>query len=216
MSQVTGFDNRRFLPPYFPVTRGEDKLFGQMTRYVYPNSVALDYPWAVPHLPLPQRNWAENDNSFAVSRYFPGLLVDDLVGANENCLAPEPQERMAYLARLFEDLGSAPDAALLERLAADRHRYRASQMRKLRQQIKESAGLPADWLGYLKRALQQVQSSQLGSFGTQELKGTVGNLQGQDLLDFWKGAWREFGHSLPAWREIRQAAEGIVAESFAD
>jgi hypothetical protein len=145
---------------------------------------------------------------------FPGRLVDDLVGAGDNCLAPEPQDRMAYLVRLFEDLGAAPDATLLQRLADDRHRYRASQLRKLQQQIKESAGLPDDWLGYLQQALQQVQSSQLGSFKAEELKGTVGSLRGQELLDFWKDAWRGFGRALPAWREIREAAREIVAKSF--
>ena len=214
ISQVSGFDNRSFLPPYFPVARGEDRLFGQMTRYIHPESIALDYPWAVPHRPLQERTWSAGDNSFAISPVFPGLLTDDLVGNGDRCLAAEPLDRLAFLGRLFEDLGSASDATLLERLADDRHRYRASQIRNLQQQIEASAGLPADWLGYLQEALRQVQSSQLDDFRVANLKGTVGSLHGQDLLDFWKGAWRGFGRALPAWREIREAAAGVVAQVF--
>lgn len=214
ISQVAGFDNRSFLPPYFPVTRGEDDLFGQMTRYVYPDSVALDYPWAVPHLPLRARSWTAHDNSFAISANFPGFLVNGLVGTGDACLAVDTQDRVRFLGRLFEDFGAAPDLTLLDRLADDRHRCRASHIRKLQKQIEESAGLPAEWLGYLQEAMRQAQSSQLRDLRVENLKGAVGGLQGQELLDFWKGAWREFGRAMPAWSDIREAAAGIVGESF--
>jgi len=216
ISQVTGFDNRRFLPPYFPVTRGEDKLFGQVTRYIYPGSLVLDYAWAVPHLPLTERNWTADQKSYAVARSFPGRMVEDLLATSEDCLAVNPQERVLYLARLFEDLAAAPHATLLARATDDRYRYRASQARMLQQKINESTGLSPDWLAYLQDALREVQASQLGSFKAEDLKGTVGSLRGRDLLDFWKNAWRGFGRALPAWQEIREAAARLVAKSFAD
>jgi len=52
MSQLTGLDNSALLPPYFPAWRGEDLLFGALTHYLHPDSLVLNYPFAVPHLPL--------------------------------------------------------------------------------------------------------------------------------------------------------------------
>jgi len=210
ISQITGFDNRGYLPPYFPVTRGEDRLFGQMVSYIYPRSVALEYPWAAPHLPLPERTWTAADNTHAIAPLFPGTLVEGLVQGGDDCLAAEPRDRVALLGRLLEDLGAAPDATLLSRLVDDRHRYRASQLRRLREQAAQAAALPADWRSYVEDALRQVESSRLAGLELDRLRGTVGDLHGQELLRFWRDAWSRFGRALPAWEDIRNAASEIV------
>ncbi|MEJ2521100.1 MAG: hypothetical protein P8Y91_12295 [Desulfuromonadales bacterium] len=53
MSVNTGLDNRQLLPPYFPVNRNEDKLFGDATAFLHPNAVTVDYPLAILHLRVP-------------------------------------------------------------------------------------------------------------------------------------------------------------------
>ena len=63
MSQITGLDNSVSLPPYFPVFRGEDLLFGTMLRYLFPVGVVLDYDWGIPHLQLVRRPLDGNDGS---------------------------------------------------------------------------------------------------------------------------------------------------------
>jgi hypothetical protein len=216
ISQITGFDNRGYLPPYFPVMRGEDRLFGQMVSYIYPGSVALEYPWAAPHLPLPEREWTPQDNSYAISAYFPGTLVNSLLKGGDDCLAEEPRERVAFLGRLLEDLAAAPDEMLLSRLLDDRHSYRASQLRRLRERVAQAAAQPADWRSYIEDALRQVESSRLAGVQLEELKGTVGDLQGRELLKFWRSAWSSFGHALPAWEDIRGVAAEIVAKDYPD
>jgi hypothetical protein len=45
MSQATGLDNSRLLPPYFPVFRGEDYLFASLLVCLHPNAAVLDYNW---------------------------------------------------------------------------------------------------------------------------------------------------------------------------
>jgi hypothetical protein len=214
ISQVTGFDNRTFLPPYFPITRGEDRLFGVMVHYVYPQSVALDYGWAAPHLPLEQRGWSEQENSYSVGRSFPAGLPNELPRQPENCLATDPGSRTAFLARLFHDLADASDEVLLNRAVEDRHDYRASQLRKLQARIDESAGLPEDWRNYLDGALSQVQSSQLAGTSIEDLRNTEVGLEGTALLGFWREAWHRFGDSMTAWNDIREAAREITAKNY--
>lgn len=55
ISQVTCLDNSKLLPPYFPVFRGEDYLFGGMVEYLHPESAVLEYDWCVPHFPIEPR-----------------------------------------------------------------------------------------------------------------------------------------------------------------
>ena len=214
ISQVTGFDNRGYLPPYFPITRGEDRLFGEMTRYIYPDSVALEYPWAAPHLPLEERGWSEAENNYAIGTRFPGTLLKSLLGSGDDCLAADPLARLAFLASRFADLAGASDATLLNLLAEDRLGYKAGQIRKLQSKIQESADLPGDWRAYLEKALQQIQSSKLGDFRLESLKGVETDLEGAELLRFWRDMWRGFGQSMSAWSDIREAARDIVAKTF--
>jgi len=216
ISQVTGFDNRSLLPPYFPIMRGEDRLLGQMTHYIHLAGVALDYPWAVPHLPLEERGWSESENSHAVSSRFPGNMVNDLFGKRDDCLALDPQNRLRFVASRFQDLAAGSDRTLLRRLADDRHGYRASQIRILKTQIRESAGLPADWRDFLDRALRQAKASPLGEFSPDEMRNDEINLTGKDLLGFYRDAWGRFGDGLLAWQEMRAVACELAAKRFGD
>ena len=214
ISQVTGFDNRGFLPPYFPITRGEDRLFGEMVHYIYPQSVALDYGWAAPHLPLEQRGWSDKENSYAIGMGFPARLANNLAHDPESSLASDPALRTAFLARRFQDLAAAPDNVLLNRAVEDRHDYLASQLRNLQARITESAGLPEHWRRYLEDALRQVESSRLDEARMESLKSSEIGLEGAALVRFWRDAWHRFGDALTAWSDIREAAREIVAQKY--
>jgi hypothetical protein len=214
ISQVTGFDNRMFLPPYFPIDRGEDGLFGKFVEFIYPSDVTLVYPWAVPHLPIPERKWTEQENRYSIGARFPATLHEDLLRNSKDCLAANVADRLAFLGRLFEDLAAAPDTVLLERLAHNRHAYRASQIRMLKERMAEASALPADWRNYVEDAMWQVESSSFGELSIEKLKGSIGNLEGPELIQFWRDAWRSFGCSLTAWADIREAAQKIVAEEY--
>ena len=79
MSQITGFDNREMLPPYLPIMRGEDRLFGCMLDFIFPSVITLDYPWAIPHLPLPERRWRNKDLVFTPAASFPLFFFEKLM-----------------------------------------------------------------------------------------------------------------------------------------
>jgi hypothetical protein len=70
--------------------------------------------------------------------------------------------------------------------------------------------LPTDWTSYVENALRQVQASAPGELRLDTLTSKVGDLQGREVLRFWRDAWRGFGGSLLAWNDIRDAAREIV------
>jgi hypothetical protein len=210
MSQVTGFDNRQFLPPYFPIIRGEDQIFGEITRFMYPTSVVLEYGWAVPHLPIPERHWKKGENTQPIGSKFPGGLTREVINKTSECLAEDVSLRLEFLASLLKDLAGSPDKVLLDRFLQERQRYRASELRGLQTRIDESSELPAEWQDFLKSAFQRVEASLFEEPRMDELTGSVHGYQGRDLAQFWRSAWRDFGQSLLAWQEIRAAARELL------
>ena len=113
MSQITGLDNRQMLPPYLPITRGEDRLFGHMVDFVFPASVTLDYPWAVPHLPIPDRQWRHNDLDFTPGQLFPMFFMKKYWIKSTFANRIHPQDRLAALAAWFRDLAGASEKSLI-------------------------------------------------------------------------------------------------------
>ena len=73
LSQMTGVDNRELLPPYFPLFRNEDFLFGENLQFLHPNSLMVDFPWALPHLPLEERQWDRDSINRPIELWHAGI-----------------------------------------------------------------------------------------------------------------------------------------------
>jgi hypothetical protein len=213
-SGVTGIDNRGLLPPYFPITRGEDQLFGRCVRFLYPDSVAMEYAWAMPHLPMPERAWSAKDNSFAPRSRFPGLLMFGLLDRHADCLATDPAARLAYLARVFRDLAAGTEAELFTRFVDLQHGHRAALVRRLKEQREASPAEPAEWRQYLENAIAEAQQNGPGSLRLDALQARGTTASGREALQFWREAFDGFGLGLLAWPQMREAAQRWVARKL--
>lgn len=211
MSQITGVDNRQSLPPYFPILRGEDRLFGYMLDFMFPTSVALDYPWGVPHLPIPQREWQDKDRDFTPAASFPLFFFSQILEARLSCHAEKPEQRLAALSAFFSDLAATPDDALLAN-------HRDAVLRDTSQQLQHLGGLlanadsaPADWQEYLNKGIEQLgKGLDQASLEDYQVTGQPRSMEGAELIVFWKKAWDGFAAALKAWPEIRVAAAEIL------
>jgi hypothetical protein len=58
VSMAIGMDNRDLLPPFFPVGRNEDGVFGRLMERCVPKSHAGHLPWALLHRPPGERIYA--------------------------------------------------------------------------------------------------------------------------------------------------------------
>lgn len=210
MSQITGFDNREMLPPYLPILRGEDRLFGIMLNFVFPDSVTLDYPWAIPHLPMPARQWTEKDHDFTVGSAFPFYYSEEIIGESQRCQAEGPEARLADLTFWFKDLSAAPGKKLFET-----HRDLALQnisehLQLLSDLSQKAEKAPEAWKKYLEQGVNQLGAS-LGAVSSNDhpVKGQPDFLEGDELIQFWKQTWGDFAIALEAWPEIRTAARQL-------
>jgi hypothetical protein len=211
MSPITGLDNREMLPPYFPILRGEDKLFGYVLDFIFPSSVTLDYPWAVPHLPIPEREWRDEDRDFTLKPSFPLFFLDKILEHKSSCVAQTPLKRLEALSAWFIDLAGAS-------VESQTRLYRDSLLRATANQLEHFDGLlssadpvPTDWRKYLEKGFLELQAN-LDRVSRPDfpLKGLPRDLEGTELVEFWKKAWTGYAAALIAWPEIREAAQNLI------
>lgn len=211
MSQITGFDNRRMLPPYLPIQRGEDRLFGYMLDYVFPASVTLDYPWAVPHLPMPDRKWRDRDLDFSPGDTFPMFFVEKIIEHKSTCLSTRPEERLSSLSGWFGDMASAPAHTLTSMYLNSRLGGDSARLAQLTELLASADPAPVSWQNYLRNGITQLNADlELASRENFKIRGVPSRLEGDELIAFWRKVWRDFAEAIAAWPEIRQAAARIT------
>jgi len=215
MSQIIGMDNRQLLPPYIPIARGEDRLFGFMVDYIFPTFVALDYPWAVPHLPIPDREWQHKDLKFDLGPIFPFFFVDKVLEHRSTCQSHSPQDRLENLAALYRDLAGTSPESLLTMHQDNTLECGAEKLKTLDKLLAAAESAPVDWQNYLRNGLKQLDVDlNAASRDDFPVKGYPGNLGTEDMVSFWKETWVEFAEALSVWPEIRRAAAELVAEGM--
>jgi len=214
MSAITGFDNRQMLPPYLPIIRGEDRLFGNMLDFVFPSAVTLDYPWAVPHLPIPKREWRKEDLDFTPGDSFPLFFLEQVIEQKSACLASSPAERLKALSGWFDGMASASHESLAAMYRDTRLQTTSEQLQHLNQLLVSGQAAPEAWKDYLTNGIAQLNiAMDRASREDFPVRGLPANKEGAELIAFWQETWGGFASALEAWPEIRKAAAGIINES---
>jgi|GEM_PF-544074 len=211
MSQITGFDNREMLPPYLPILRGEDRLFGLMLNFLHPTDVSLDYPWAIPHLPMPAREWHKKDQDFTQGPSFPYFYREELLSHATRCQAEGPQARLVDMAIWFKDLSATPAKKLFENHRDLALRSISEQLELLNELSEKAEKAPDEWKDYLQQGIAQLGAS-LGAVSSNEhpTKGQPDFLEDDELIQFWKQTWGGFAVALEAWPAIRATATELL------
>jgi len=212
MSQITGFDNRRMLPPYLPNIRGQDRLFGYMLDFIFPGSVTLDYPWAVPHLPVPDRKWRDRDLNFTPSDSFPMFFVGKIVEHKSVCLSGNPDDRLSSLSGWFRDLSTTSAEQLSSMYRDSRLRGDADRLDHLTTLLAEAAQAPVNWQNYLRNGISQLNADMdRASRPDFKIKGVPAAMETGELIVFWQKTWNGFAEAINAWPDIRDAAGKLVS-----
>ncbi len=210
MSQLTGLDNRQYLPPYFPLFRGQDRSFGAMAEFLHPQGIAADLPFALPHLPTPRRSWREGFHGFKLPFSLQQFLNDHVTTLLHSCGARDAGNRNEWLATMFLDLAVSPTERIIEITAGHWTQQRIDWLTRLSQAAEESAGTAGHVADYLRSVLSELRSAGVPQFSAASLKGPPDDLAGDAVLEYWRGAWRDFAAGLRAWPAVREAADEIL------
>lgn len=211
MSQITGYDNRQQLPPYLPFIRGQDRLFGFMLDFIFPTSVTLDYPWAIPHLPIPDRQWRDQDLSFKPADSFPMFFFDKIIEYKSFCPSASPGDRLLNLSTWFNDMATAHPDSLISMYRDMRLRGDSERLQQLTTLLATAESAPVNWQNYLRNGISQLNADlDLTSREDFKVRGLPATMETDELITFWKSVWIDFASALKAWPEIRSAAAKIV------
>jgi hypothetical protein len=213
-SGVTGIDNREFLPPYFPIERGEDLIFGNTVDFIFPDSICLNYSWAVPHLPIPERQWSEPGKKASTPTLSAILFIEKILARKDLCRARDPYLRLEFLANLFKDFAGSPRTLVLNQYTEDWLEHKAGHLSTLQSKLKESTCAPPFWIHYLQHSIQQTQSSTPDEADLSKITPSSGDPGGEDVIEFWQAVCGSFGQSLLAWRDIRLEARSVFEAEF--
>lgn len=211
MSQMTGVDNRALLPPYLPVLRGEDRLFGTMVACLHPTSAVLDYDWAVPHLPVPPRS-GNPDGDIDVPRG--GLsMVDNLLAQ----LMPEDTGvttavRLSIIADGLQGFAELSDSALQSHYARWLSQSQGSQLASLATRLNQPVIDNEQWSQWLRRNLEHTSKALQEPPRLTDLPDVPRGMPQGDLLGHLRNGFAGMGAALRAWPAIREAAGQLGAD----
>lgn len=149
MGMHTALDARGLLPPFSPIGRGEDGLWGAMLRFLHPDLAIAYAPLAVRHAPSEARQ-ASREAALAFSFRLNDLLLYLLLegGIREGTQA----EAYAALGSDLEELSRRPAPAFCRALAELRSRVAESRIAILDAALAAYDGEPGFWARDVREA----------------------------------------------------------------
>ena len=211
LSQLTGFDHRTLLPPYFPAGRGEDALFGIMLQRVQPNSLVLSEGWAIRHEPLDNR---ANRGALKPLSVTPGMttLADWLGREPEEEKGLTPTRRLLSVSDDIKKLAQLEINAL-ERLVGEKiASKRTSLLARCTEHLEQLSGMDSSanataWSEFLS----QSQAGLIEALQSPEPAPVRSHLEGDSINT--EASVREIGNqfadALSAWPEICETSKAF-------
>jgi len=210
ISQVTGLDNSYLLPPYFPVFRGEDYLFGAMVEYLHPQAAVLEYDWCVPHFPMDARQGTKDNEpatgkgKINLSKYITDRTVYE-VGIS-------PATRLQSLAVLTKALSETSNQGLLAIYRTEVAEGQGARLNDLREYLKNGTPRPEVWQAYLQQSVESISQAMQTVANLKDITGMPDGYEEQAILEEFRAHSNEFAASLSAWSAIRESAAAITRQ----
>jgi hypothetical protein len=209
MSQLTGLDNSQLLPPYFPAFRGEDTLFGAMLVAIQSHSVALEYPWSIPHLPLEARTYRLRDpfsGSGDVS-LFASYLTEHIDYKDST----DPERNLNLLVQDALRMATRSDGDLLLDFRTALARGHAAHLHLLQTQMSRTEKFhSAELQEHLRRGIEELQLALSVSHSPTGIGGIPVNTTEAELVAQFRKMAQGLADGLAGWVETRNVAADLT------
>jgi hypothetical protein len=221
MSYAFGLDNRRLLPPVFPVQRGTDIIFARMLYAVVQDACFGHVPLAVTHEPTEPRAFNQGE----VFRSASGFDLYELILA---CLdgfqAPQGDDpqRLLALGRHLEMIGTLDPPDFERVISSQMERSRLRLIEQLERRLEERGGAPSFWADDVRRYIELVEARlgqgdpwvPLDLLARSERSEVEAAALARDLVASYGALVAAWPDMLQAARELRRSE--IVAEKCCD
>ena len=198
-----GLDTRKMLPPFMPVLRNEDGVFGSLCNACFPRSFSAYLANLIQHAPLEKRKKPTPEEVISL----PGIRTNDIVSqivlyAREYC------ESLSQLGAYFAELSTLP-LVEFEHLLQDRVNHtRENVIAYAQHLLKAHTDAPLFWRACVLKhiRLQEATLTDSNTILPTDLSGSE-----QDRLLLLQHLILQYGLLLSHWEAIYEAGSQISA-----
>lgn len=203
------FDNRELLPPFMPVQRNEDGIFGLTLRSCFKDGFFGHLPWAVLHAPAESRSYT----SEATRRFATGCRLSDIMQACLRSFEVWPglldgSERLRVLGRHLVSIGSMSPEDFEEFIRVHWWHAQSMNITMLQGLLEKQCESPAYWAADVRNYIDTVTASLTRS----DYVVPFDLLEGRTAVETRELTRRlvlRFGRLLGAWPDIVAAAKRL-------
>ena len=211
-------DARELLPPFFPVLRNTDGIFGVTLRTTIEAGCIAHLPWTLEHAPADARIIPSD----ALTRFARHSRVQDIVLAGIHSMPPiaagsashDPSARMAALGEHLRALGSLEKQDFLTFIRPWVWRTKGSFIAGLEEDLAAHANQPVYWAGDVRRFLESLREAMATDtyFVPEDLPSDRSD---EERADLTRRLIRRFGDLLVWWPAIFERARVLQADGRA-
>lgn len=156
MGSFIGLDNRSLLPPFFPMFRNEDSIFGCLTQYCCDEFLAAHLPFSLLHAPFGARAYHPN----AISE----IRVSDIVlvcisAAQVNAMPLRMEERLRKVGSQLLEFGALRVADFREFLSISLWSRASRLILSFETAVKEYSNEPDYWAAEVRSRIEKIRSA---------------------------------------------------------
>jgi len=209
MTTAVGLDNRVLLPPFLPIQRNQDGIFGSTLRKCFAEGYCGHLPQAVFHSPPQARSYPPLNPEDAPLRLSSFELIAACIGSFE----PGPgdsRELLCALGRHLMQIGSMSDKDNEEFLRIQIFRSRSSLLLRLESLLQTYRETPVFWANDVKRHIRVLRAALLQKdyIVPQDL---LSSRTRDEAMQLNKHLISQFGKLLYWWPQMTESARLLRA-----
>jgi hypothetical protein len=210
MTAFIGFDNRALLPPFFPVQRNDDGIWGVTLRRCLEDGYFGFLPWLLLHAPVearafaPQAAWKSGVGSPSYD------IVIALIESFEFGPGASGGERLRALGKHLTELGTMALADFEEFARIQLWSRAITEISLLEQRLQLYGGAPDFWAGDVKKRLAVLRET-LPEEGQIVARDLTAGRSVKEARELMQRLVLKFGRLLAWWPEIVEAAKRLRA-----
>ncbi len=215
MTTFLGLDNRALLPPFFPVERNSDGVFGVVTQRTIPGSRVAFLPSVLLHAPPAARSfngdeaWTEPDRI----RMADIVIASILARRADVSESQEPGEKLGRLGAYLQELASLKPADFEAVVRSAQQMRNLTFIALLDARLREHPAGPAFWAGDMRKAIDWLERS--SRHADYIVPRDLGRIQSVDeARRLAQNLVARYGELLAAWPAIVAAAGRLRARGI--
>jgi hypothetical protein len=211
MTTVTAYDHRDLLPPFLPLGRGQDTLFGALLDMIAPTGYVAYLPYTVAHRPELPRLGALQARHLRVHLFHAVLFcIGSLAGM---AMPPDRAAALQTIGRHLCDLGSKMPAAELEDFIRQRARERTLEdLADCAELLRHFGFRPAYWARDLEAYMSLRREAMAGEDFAVPWDLASPGWSRAEILAHTQEIIRQYGELLLAWPDMIEATKQLKAQ----